>query len=33
MLHEIARLPLHAIHELEHLEAAIGRLPLHHQHT
>jgi hypothetical protein len=32
MLHEIAGLPLRAIHELEHIEAAMGLLPLQHQH-
>jgi hypothetical protein len=33
MLHEIARLPLHAIHDLEHIEAAMGLLQLHHRHS
>ena len=32
MLHEIAGLPLQAIHELEHIEAAMGLLQLNHHH-
>jgi hypothetical protein len=31
--HEISGLPLHAVHELEHVEEAMGLLGLRHSHT
>ena len=31
--HEITGLPLHAIHDLEHFDEAIGLLKLHHRHA
>jgi hypothetical protein len=30
--HEITGLPLHAIHDLEHFDDAMGLLDLHHRH-
>jgi hypothetical protein len=30
--HEIAGLPLRAVHELEHVEDSMGLLDLHHRH-
>jgi hypothetical protein len=32
-LHEIAGLPLRAVHELEHFDESLGLLALHHSHT